>query len=432
MDDRNTRHHDHGGRPEWHDVVIVGAGQAGLALSHELTRADVEHVVLERGRVGQGWRSRWDSFCLVIPNWTVRLPGAPYDGDAPDGFMPRDAVVRHLAAYATGFGAPVREGVEVTRAEAVPVEGGAGGGFRLATPGGAFRSPQLVFASGAYQRPHRPPAWTTLPPSVRIIDAEQYANPGRLAPGGVLVVGSGQSGCQIAEELARAGRPVHLACGRAPWMPRRVEGRDIVAWLVETPFFATRLADLPDPRMRLLANPQCSGRDGGHDLNVRTLQAMGVGLTGHFLGAQDGVAHFADDLAASVAFGDARYGEIRALITGSRAREGRPVPELPEPAPFTARPVTELDLAAVGTVVFTSGYRPDFASWTDFPGAFDELGFPLQQDGSSIVVPGLHFMGVHWQRTRKSATFLGVAEDAAVLAERIAAAARGGRVRGPG
>ncbi|WP_395298063.1 NAD(P)-binding domain-containing protein [Kitasatospora hibisci] len=402
-------------------MVIVGAGQAGLALSHELGGAGVEHVVLERGRVGQSWRRRWDSFCLVIPNWTMRLPGSPYAGDDPDGFLPRDAIVRRLADYAAGFRAPVREGVEVTRADGGP---GTGGGFRLATSAGPVRARQLVLASGGYQRPYRPPSWTTLPASTHVIDAEEYVRPDRLPAGGVLVVGSGQSGCQIAEELAEAGRRVHLACGRAPWMPRRVEGRDIVAWLVETPFFTTRLSDLPDRSMRLLANPQCSGRDGGHDLNYRTLQGLGVTLAGHFLGARDGVAHFADDLPASVAFADARWNDIRAMITDCLTSAGRRVPRLPEPAPFRADPVTELDLAGVGTVLFTSGYRPDFASWTGFPGAFDGVGFPLQRDGSSTVVPGLHFMGVPWQRTRKSATFLGVAEDAAVVAERIAAARR--------
>ncbi|MFD0345419.1 hypothetical protein ACFQ0M_03640 [Kitasatospora aburaviensis] len=159
---------------------------------------------------------------------------------------------------------------------------------------------------------------------------------------------------------------------------------------METPFFAARLSDLPDRSMRLLANPQCSGRDGGHDLNYRTLQALGVTLAGHFLGARDGVAYFADDLPASVAFADARWSDIRTVITNCLTGAGRRVPRLPEPAPFRADPVTELDLAGVGTVLFTSGYRPDFASWTGFPGAFDGVGFPLQRDGSSTVVAALH------------------------------------------
>ncbi|MFJ9871205.1 flavin-containing monooxygenase [Streptomyces sp. NPDC101165] len=397
--------------------MIVGAGQAGLSIGHELAQAGTEHVVLEKGRVGQSWRHRWNSFCLVIPNWTVRLPGAPYSGADRDGFMARDEIVAHLAEYATNLRAtPVREGVEVTRVDTDP-----NGGFRLATSAGPLRARRLVLASGGYQKPHRPPGWTTLPDSLAILDAEDYTSPGALPPGGVLIVGSGQTGCQIAEELTESGRHVHLACGRAPWIPRRIEGRDIISWLVEdTPFFVAKVSDLPDPGMRLLANPQCSGRDGGHDLNYRTLQALGVTLTGHFLGAQDGVAHFADDLPSSVAFGDVRYTEIGSLLTSCLTGRGQRTPRLPPPPPFAAEAVTELALGGVGAVVFTSGYRPDFASWVGFPDAFDAMGFPIQTNGSSTVVPGLHFMGVHWQRNRQSATFLGVAEDASVLAERLA------------
>ncbi|MFE0462689.1 NAD(P)-binding domain-containing protein [Kitasatospora sp. NPDC058965] len=420
MDDRGLRREHGGSHPESHDVVIVGAGQAGLALSHELTAADVEHVLLERERVAQSWRGRWDSFCLVIPNWTVRLPGAFYAGGDPDGFMPRDAIVRQLVGYAAGFRAPVREGVAVTG-----VHGDPHGGFRLTTSAGPVLARQLVLAVGSYQKPHRPPEWRTLPDRAHVIDAEDYANPTLLPPGGVLVVGSGQTGCQIAEELAEAGRRVHLACGRAPWIPRRVEDRDMISWIEETPFFAAKVTDLADPRMRLLANLQCSGRDGGHDLNYRTLQAIGVTLAGHFLGAQNGVARFEDDLDASVAFGDARYDDICQLIVKCLERKGRHVPDLPKAAPFVATPVTELDLSGVGTVLFTSGFRPDFARWVDLPEAFDAMGFPVQLDGSSTAIPGLHFMGVHWQRTRKSATFLGVAEDATLLAERITASVRG-------
>jgi putative flavoprotein involved in K+ transport len=414
MDDPSGGRSPEGARFEEHDVVIVGAGQAGLSLSHELAAAGVEHVVLERGRIGQSWRGRWDSFCLVIPNWTVRLPGGRYAGEDPDGFMPRDAIVEHLVGYAERFTAPVREGVEV-----LGVEAGLNGGFLLRTATGGFRARQLVLASGGYQKPHRPQPAAAL--TTHAIDAVDYANPRQLPPGGVLVVGSGQTGCQIAEELCEDGREVHLACGRAPWIPRRVEGRDIVSWLEETTFFNAKVTDLPDPAMKLLANPQCSGGRGGHDLNYRTLQKLGVKLTGHFAGVDDGVARFADDLATSVAFGDARWAEICTLITERCDKKSVPVPDLPRPAPFAADSVTGLDLHRVATVVFTSGYRPDFVRWVGFPDAFDARGFPLQVDGSSTVVPGLHFMGVHWQRTRKSATFLGVAEDAAVLAERITA-----------
>src|ERR1700682_2279888 len=282
------------------DVVIVGAGQAGLSLSHELTTAVVEHIVLERGRVGETWRGRWDSFCLVIPNWTVQLPGGRYGGDDPDGFMPKDQIVRHLVAYAESFKAPVRERVTVSRLE--PADQGP---FLLRTSAGEFRARDVGLASGGYQKPHRPPAADELPPSVHAINAEDYVNATLLPPGKVLIIGSGQTGCQLAEEIFESGRDVFLACGRAPWVPRRIEGRDNIAWVSQTPFFDAKLTDLPSPKARLLANPQMSGRRGGHDLHFRTLQAQGVQLLGHLIGVSDGRAYFANDVADSVAVGGA-------------------------------------------------------------------------------------------------------------------------------
>jgi len=397
------------------DVVIVGAGQGGLSVSHELAAAGVEHVVLERGRVGETWRGRWDSFCLVIPNWTVQLPGGRYRGDDPDGFMPRDQIVSHLVTYAQSFDAPVREGVTVTS-----LERSDNGAFLLRTSSGEIRAKKVVLASGGYQKPHRPPAAAQLPPSIHTIDAEGYVNPAALPPGKVLIVGSGQTGCQLAEEIFEAGRDVFLSCGRAPWIPRRFEGRDTIAWINDTPYFDAKLSDLPSSQARLLANPQMSGRLGGHDLNFRTLQAQGVQLLGHFIGVADGRAHFAPDLAQSVAFGDTRYADVCELIRKTCAAGSIRAPEMPPPPPFEADPTESLALDDVGTVIFTSGFRPDYASWVTFPKAFDDGGFPIQQDGSSTTVPGLHFMGVHFQRKRKSATLLGVGEDAIVLAETIA------------
>jgi putative flavoprotein involved in K+ transport len=257
-------------------VAIVGAGQAGLSLSYELTHAGIEHVVLERGSVGEAWQRRWDSFRLVIPNWTVRLPGAPYDGDDLDGFMPKDEIVNYLNHYARSFGAPIRTDVEVTAVE--PREDGT---FTLRTSSADIRAREVVLASGAYQRAHRPAAARQMPvDSVLTIDTEAYTNPGALPEGDLLIVGSGQTGCQLAEECFEAGRRVYLACGRAPWVPRRIEGRDAVSWFLDTDFYEARLADLPSPNARFYSNPQYTGHGGGRDLNHRTLQALGVELVG--------------------------------------------------------------------------------------------------------------------------------------------------------
>jgi len=396
------------------DVVVIGAGQAGLAVSHELSAAVVEHVVVERGRVGETWRGRWDTFCLVTPNWTVRLPGGAYAGDDPDGFMPRDAIVAHLESYARSFTAPVRERVSVISLRPT------GDGFTLRTSEGEMRAKTVVVTTGAYQKPHRPAGAASLPRGLYVIDAEGYRNPAGLPPGKVLVVGSGQTGCQISEELHEAGRDVFLACGRAPWITRRLGGRDFVSWLCETPFFDLALADLPSPQARLTANPQATGHGGGHDLHYRALQRLGVNLLGHFTGADSTRFHFADDLAESVAFGDARYADVGSLIRKTFESRGVAAPELPPPDTFRAAAPGSIDIAGFGTVIFTSGFRPDYRSWIHADGAFDDLGFPVTQDGRSVVVPGLYFCGVHFLRTRKSSLLMGVGEDAAIVARSIA------------
>jgi putative flavoprotein involved in K+ transport len=396
-------------------VAVVGAGQAGLATSRELTKAGVEHVVLERGRVGQTWRNRWDSFCLVTPNWTVQLPDAHYDGPDPDGFMPRDEIVAYLERYAAGGQAPVREHVDVGALE--PSDGD---GLVLRTSAGHVHANAVVLATGAYQRPYRPAAASTLPAEVLQIDVDDYRNERALPSGAVLVVGSGQSGCQIAEELRDAGRDVVLACGRAPWLPRRFGGRDLVWWARETGFLDTPVESLPSPDARLFANISATGRDGGHDLHLRTLHAQGVFLAGHFLGAEDGRARFAPDLRESVAWGDERYEQFRGLVDAVVVERGLEPPGLDDPEPFEPNGPDSIDLAGIGAVVFAGGFRPDYRSWLPWPEAFDADGFPLHQDGASTVVQGLYFVGVHFLRKRRSSLLIGVGEDAAIVARQIA------------
>jgi putative flavoprotein involved in K+ transport len=398
------------------EVVVVGAGQAGLAVSRELTQAGVAHVVLEKGQIGQTWRGRWDSFCLVTPNWSMQLPGQPYDGKDPDGFDPRDEIVAFLERYAAAFEVPVRPGVEVTS-----LEPRLDGGFLLETSTGRLEATAVVLSTGAYQRPHRPAGAATLPADLLQIDVEDYRNPAELPPGPVLVVGSGQSGCQIAEELHQSGRGVFLACGRAPWAPRRIGDHDLVWWLEETGFLDASVSSLPEPTARLSANVLTSGHDGGHDLHFRTLRRMGVTLLGHFLGAKGGHARFAPDLGESVAWGDQRYAQLMDLVRKLVAERRLPRPDIPEPEPFNAEAPEQLSLSGFGAAVFAGGFRPDYESWVRCPGAFDELGFPIHEEGASTVAPGLYFVGVHFLRKRKSSLFIGVGEDAAIVARKIAA-----------
>jgi putative flavoprotein involved in K+ transport len=407
-------------------TVVVGAGPAGLAMSCELSRAGVEHVVLERARVAQTWRGRWDSFCLVTPNWTLQLPDFPYDGDDPDGFMLRDEVVAYLERYAEAIEAPVHEGVEVTA-----VRPRAGDGLTLETSQGAIDAPTVVLATGAYQRPHRPPAAATLPADLLQIDVEDYRNPHDLPAGAVLVVGSGQSGCQIAEELHGAGREVFVACGRAAWGPRRIGDRDLVWWAHQTGFLDQAVEALPDPRARLFANVVATGQGGGHDLHLRTLQAMGVTLLGHFVGAEGRRARFAPDLAETIAWGDERHVQLMGLVRKLAAERSMPGCDVPPPEPFDADAPEEVDLTGFGAVVFAAGFRPDHASWVHCAGAFDELGYPIHEDGASVTTDGLHFIGVHFLRKRKSSIFLGIAEDAAIVAGRVARGAVSGPATAP-
>ena len=398
--------------------MVVGAGQAGLAISRELARLDLEHVVLERGRVGDSWRSRWESFCLVTPNWTMQLPDQPYDGEDPDGFDSRDEIVSFLERYAARFDVPVREGVDVHS-----LRSRKSGGFVLETSDGTIESRRVVLATGAFQRQAGLPAGSRLPADLFQTDAGSYRSPSELPLGPVLIVGSGQTGCQIAEELAEAGRDVYLSCGRAPWLPRRIAGRDFVWWLYESGFLDATVESLPDPSARLWANVLAAGRRGGHDLHLRTLHEQGVVLLGHLVGVDGRRASFETDLLESLAWGDQKYMLLADLFDTSAAEAGIPTPGLPEPEPLEWTPRETLDLTGFAGVVFAGGFRPDYASWVHIPGAFDDLGFPIHQEGASPVADGLHFIGVHFLRKRKSSSFLGVCEDAPIVARRIAAAA---------
>jgi putative flavoprotein involved in K+ transport len=364
--------------------------------------------------VAQAWRNRWDSFTLVLPNWTLRLPGHHYEGVDPDGYMPRDSIVSYLENYANNIPAPVREGVEVTSLQR------SGPGWQLHTSHGEIRSAAVVVATGAFQQAVKPPGREDISAAIRQIDITAYRNPDELPPGKVLVVGSGQSGCQVAEDLVIGGREVFLSCGRAPWLPRRAGDRDIYWWLDQSGFMDTPPGALADPRDRLGANPQLTGRDGGHDLHFRTLHEEGVTLLGHFAGSDDRVAHFESDLDASIGFGDQAYRQLSQLI-GKVASEHSETVDLPDPPAWDLGAPDTLGWAGFGAIVSASGFRPGYRSWIDLPEAFDEFGFPIQDNDASGVFLGLHFVGVHFLRKRRSALFSGVGEDAEVVVERIAA-----------
>ena len=415
------------------DTIIVGGGQAGLATSFCLKRQGREHLVLERtDRPGAAWRQRWDSFTLVTPNWAFRLPGAEYTGDDRDGFMPRDEILNVFERYAARQKLPVRFGVDVTAVE--PLAGRPG--YLVRTVGvdrvGAdrsgidFEAQNMVVATGLYQRPKIPAFSSALPTDVLQLHSGQYRNPASLPPGAVLVVGSGQSGCQIAEELYMNGRHVYHSIGNAGRAPRRYRGKDTYEWLVLAGFFDRTPDMLPSPRARFAPDPHLSGADGGHTLNLHRFARDGVTLLGYLRGASDGRLDVAPDLHESLSKADQFEAQLVKLIDGYIAKKGLDAPEerLPELRDgFDQAVITQLNVRGAGitSVIWATGYSFDF-SWLKLP-TFDDDGYPVQQRGVTRY-PGLYFVGLPWLHTRKSGLLLGVGGDAEYVASRIAATSR--------
>jgi len=403
-------------------VAVVGGGQAGLSMSWYLRQRGVDHVVIERERVGHEWRERrWDSFCLVTPNWQCQLPGYAYAGDDPDGFMPGPEVAGFLEKYAASFDPPLVEGVEVTRLRRT-----AGGVFELVTTAGALTADQVVVAAGPYHVPAVPRIAERLPAGLAQLHSSQYRNPEQLPEGAVLVAGTGQSGCQIAEDLHLAGRRVHLAVGSAPRAARRYRGRDTLAWLDEMGHYDRGIDEFADAdAVRLRANHYMTGRDGGRDIDLRAFAVQGMRLYGRLRGVDGATVRFAGDLAANLDGADAVADGIKDAIDRYIDRAGivAPAEARYEPVwvPETAGGVLDLAAAGVSAVIWATGFHRDHR-WIEVP-VFDGRGYPTHERGVTGC-PGLYFLGLPWQWTWGSGRFAGVARDAAYLCERIAAARR--------
>jgi len=406
------------------DTVIVGAGQAGLVMSRLLQEAGRDHVVVERREtLGGGWQDRWDGFKLVSPNFVTRLPGFPYDGPEPDGFMTRDEIAERTRRYADVVGAPVIAGVDVTRLRS---DGGGGRRFHLETTAGPVDADSVVSATGAFHVPRIPSAASGIAPSVTQLHAHHYRSPEQLPAGGVLVVGSGQTGMQLTEELHEAGREVVLSTGRCGRVPRRYRGYDTFWWLMQLvergPELGTTLptvGQLPDPRARFAGNPHLSGHHGGHDTNLRQMGLDGIRLAGRFSTADGTVVRFEPDVTSNVQFSDDFFDvRFRPLIEEFAEKadielgtDDRAWPEYDPPE------LTELDLrkSGISTVLWTSGYAPDY-SWLDLP-ILDEFGTPRHERGVTEV-PGLTMLGMLFQHDNASANLVGIARDAEYLASR--------------
>ena len=413
--------------PEQVEAVVIGGGQAGLAISYYLAQQGRPHVVLEQAtQIVPAWRyGRWDSFTLVTPNWTVRLPGFPYQGSDPDGFMPRADVVRHLEQYAASFQAPVRCGVQVTAVE--PARNGQG--YHVSTADGAtYAAATVVVATGSFQFPKPAPFRSALPPEILQLHSSHYRHPSTLPPGAVLVVGSADSGCQIAEELHESGRRVYLCVGRAMRRPRRYRGKDSMFWAVTLGRIEQTADQLPSPSARFAANPQLSGKYGGHTINLHQFARNGVTLLGRLAGVEGHCITLAPDLQENLANADQASEDFKHGVDEFVRRTGMNVPA-PEPdsvdevrsdAGRHAPATLDLKTAGITTVIWATGYGFDY-SWVHLP-VCDDDGFPVQQRGVTRF-PGLYFLGMNYLYNRKSGILLGVGEDAAHIAATMAARA---------
>lgn len=408
------------------NTLVVGAGQAGLATSYWLAQRGVEHRILEkRPALGGAWQDRWDSFYLNTPNFSVDLPGSPYEGSDPDGFLTKEATIEFFRGYAGDIHAPVELESEVTRI--TPADAG----FSVQTGRGTWSARNVVLASGAFQRPRIPAAAVGISPDVLQLHSHDYRNPGQLPGGAVLVVGTGQSGGQITEDLLDAGRTVHLSVSSCPEAPRRYRGQDIFHWMMhvnvhgpEYGINALLVDQLPSPAGRFQCNPLLSGNGGGHSVRLRDLGRRGVRLHGRFEGVDDGVPVFTDDLPQRLAAVEARFGQgFKRLFDAYINAAGIDAPEAEVPEPDSWLPAesgARLDLQREGitAVIWCTGYSLDF-SMLDVP-LLDEWNYPRHTKGMTEH-PGLYAVGLPWLTRHISATLVGVGPDAAYVTEHLAA-----------
>jgi putative flavoprotein involved in K+ transport len=406
--------------PEQIETLIIGGGQAGLAMSQCLAQLGLEHAVLERGQVAERWRSeRWDSLTLLAPNWLVQLPGYTYAGDDPDGFMSRDEMVRVLEGYAAGLKAPVRTGVTVLSLQQAPTTGR----YLIETSEGSWGARNVVVATGSYQRGNRFPMSAALPSEILQLHSSQYRSPSELPPGAVLVIGSGPSGCQICEELCGNGRAVYLSVGRYERSLRRYRGRDRSWWNYTTGAFDRTLEEMVRAPSRYGRSGQLTGVGGGHNLDYRQFAADGVTLLGHLRGMGDGKVFIAPDLPDTMSLWDASLRVWKQQMDAyslSAGLECPPDDSLPDPdnPPEVKDPILELDLADRGihSVIWATGFGYDFG-WIQLP-LFDGAGRPVHRRGVTPCA-GVYFLGLQLQSKLKSSFIHGVGEDAGRLAEEI-------------
>lgn len=400
-----------------YSVVVIGGGQAGLSMSYHLTRKEIDHVVLERNQIGHSWRNqRWDSFCLVTPNWQCNLPGFPYAGPEPKGFMKKADIVAYLEAFVASFQPPVFEGVAVKQLRKL-----SDGLFEIQSTHGTLTAKQVVVAVGGYHKPRIPRVSEKVPAHIRQIHSSEYRNPAQFSEGNILVIGSGQSGCQIAEDFHLAGRHVHLSVGSAPRVARRYRGRDVVEWLADMGHYDMPVELHPQKEaVRGKANHYVTGRDGGRDIDLRVRAKEGMQLHGRLINCVDGVMHFADDLTKNLDNADQSSENIKNMIDGFIAENGISAPNearyVPVWTPEDGGSCIDLIAENITGIVWSVGFESSF-DWIDLP-IFNGKGYPNHYRGVSRE-PGVYFLGLPWLHTWGSGRFSGIARDSEFLLEQI-------------
>ncbi|MEM1238328.1 MAG: MSMEG_0569 family flavin-dependent oxidoreductase [Cyanobacteria bacterium P01_H01_bin.26] len=398
-------------------VAIIGGGQAGLAMSYCLKQRGIENIVFEKSKIAHSWRSkRWDSFCLVTPNWQCTLPGYPYPGSELNGFMQRDDIVRYIEDYAKSFQPLLKEGVtvsKITKPENV---------FEIDTSIGHYVADQVVVATGGYHTPKIPRMAERLPREILQLHSSEYKNPGTLPDGTVLVIGTGQSGCQIAEDLHLAGKQVHLCVGGAPRSPRTYRGKDVVDWLDQMGYYDMPIDEHPQKdSVRKKTNHYVTGRGGGREIDLRQFALEGMRLYGRLKHIHGEQLEFADDLNRNLDQADAVAESIKRTIDTYIEKNQLDAPiDPPYQAvwqPETSLLSLNLKTADISTVIWSTGYHTDF-SWVDIP-VFNGEGYPCHVRGVTTA-QGLYFLGLPWLYTWGSGRFSGIARDANYLADCIA------------
>jgi putative flavoprotein involved in K+ transport len=389
-------------------------------MSYCLKQRNVDHIVFEKNSIGYAWRAkRWDSFCLVTPNWQCNLPGYSYPGQDPQGFMQKDEIVQYIVDYAKSFGPPIHEGVEVLRVS----RNAAQNIFELETSLGLYTADQVVIAAGSYHRPKIPKIAERLPDTILQLHSSDYRNPQLLPDGGVLVVGTGQSGCQIAEDLHLAGKQVHLCVGSAPRSPRRYRGKDVVDWLDQMGYYDLSIDEHPQKeKVRAKANHYVTGRDGGREIDLRQFALEGMQLHGRLKAINSTHLEFWNDLKQNLDQADAVAESIKKTIDSFIEKNQISAP-LDQPYQPVWQPENELlsldyKAANISTVIWSTGYQSDF-SWIEVP-VFDGKGYPGHERGVTDIW-GLYFLGLPWLYTWGSGRFSGIARDANYLADYITA-----------